>query len=261
LTAALELSRLGIPVRVIDKETAPPTTSRAIGVQARTLELLQLRGLSDELVRLGNHGLAGSVYGGGKRLFRLDFTQIESRYDYLLFVSQAETERVLRDALREGVTIEWGVELVGLSQDTLSNDPSPVKAVLRHKDDRLEETQASYLISAEGAHSTVRATLGLQFEGKTLNEQYALGDLHIDGELAETDFHIFSSEHGLLALFPMGGRRFRLIAGNPLGTPDKDNPPVLEELQAVYDQRSHIPARFHDMAWSSWFRITRASRT
>jgi 2-polyprenyl-6-methoxyphenol hydroxylase-like FAD-dependent oxidoreductase len=256
LTAALELSRLGVSVRIIDRQSAPSTTSRAIGVQARTLELLQLRGLSEELVRLGNPGLAGSVYGGGKRVFRLDFTQVDSRYHYLLFVSQADTERVLREAIeKRGVVVEWSVELIGLSQDMLSHDASPVKVVLRHADGRLEQAQASYLISAEGAHSMVRATLDLPFEGKTLDEQYALGDLHIDGELAETDFHIFSSEHGFMGLFPMGDRRFRLIASNPISKPNKETVPALEELQAIYDQRSHIPARFRDMGWSSWFRI------
>jgi len=101
LTAALELSRLGIPVRIIDKQSAPPTTSRAVGVQARTLELLELRGLADEMVRLGNPGLAASFYGRGKRVFRLDFTRIDSRYHYLLFISQAETERILRTAVEK----------------------------------------------------------------------------------------------------------------------------------------------------------------
>jgi 2-polyprenyl-6-methoxyphenol hydroxylase-like FAD-dependent oxidoreductase len=256
LTAALELSRLGVSVRIIDRQSAPSTTSRAIGVQARTLELLQLRGLSEELVRLGNPGLAGSVYGGGKRVFRLDFTQVDSRYHYLLFVSQADTEQVLREAIeKRGVVVEWSVELIGLSQDMLSHDASPVKVVLRHADGRLEQAQASYLISAEGAHSMVRTTLDLQFEGKTRDEQYALGDLHMDGDLAETDFHIFSSEHGFMGLFPMGDRRFRLIASNPISKPNKKTVPALEELQAIYDQRSHIPARFRDMSWSSWFRI------
>jgi 2-polyprenyl-6-methoxyphenol hydroxylase-like FAD-dependent oxidoreductase len=70
LTAALELSRLGVPLRIIDEQAAPATTSRAVGVQARTLELLELRGLSDEMVGLGNPGLAASFYGGGKRAFQ-----------------------------------------------------------------------------------------------------------------------------------------------------------------------------------------------
>jgi 2-polyprenyl-6-methoxyphenol hydroxylase-like FAD-dependent oxidoreductase len=256
LTAALELSRLGVPVRIIDKLATPATTSRAVGVQARTLELLELRGLAEEMVRLGNPGLAASIYAGGKRVFRLDFTRIDSRYHYSLFISQAETERILRTAVeKQGVRIERGVELVGLAQDMLSPDPNPVRVVLRHADGRLEQAQAPWLISAEGAHSTVRATLDLPFEGHTRDEQYALGDLHVEGELAETDVHIFSSAHGFLGLFPMGNRRFRLIASNPLSRPSKDAAPALEELQAIYDQRSPIPARFRDMSWSSWFRI------
>src|SRR5258708_36989855 len=86
-TPVLDLSRLGVPVRIIDKQAAPATTSRAVGVQARTLELLELRGLADEMVRLGNPGLAASFYDGSKRIFRLDFTRIDSRYHYLQFIS------------------------------------------------------------------------------------------------------------------------------------------------------------------------------
>ena len=133
----------------------------------------------------------------------------------------------------------------------LSPEPNPVKVVLRHADGRLEQAQAPWLISAEGAHSTVRATLDLPFEGKTRDEQYTLGDLHIDGELAETDLHIFSSAHGFLGLFPMGNRRFRLMASNPLSRPSKDTAPTLAELQAIYHERSQIPARFREMSWSS----------
>src|SRR5271170_5018731 len=71
----------------------------------------------------------------------LDFTRIDSRYHYLLFISQAETERILRTAVeKQGVRIERGVELVGLAQDVLSHDPNPVKVVLRYADGRLEQT-------------------------------------------------------------------------------------------------------------------------
>src|SRR5260370_1031478 len=208
------------------------------------------------MVRLGTPGLAASFYGGGKRVFRVCFTRIDSRYHCLFFISQAETERILRTAVeKQGVRIERGVELLGLAQDVLSHDANPVRVVLRHGDGRLEQAQAPWLISAEGAHSIVRATLDLPFEGKTREEQYALGDLHIDGELAETDLHIFSSEHGFLGLFPMGKRRFRLMASNRLSWPSKDTAPALQELQAIHDQRSPIPAPFRDMSWSSWFRI------
>jgi hypothetical protein len=63
------------------------------------------------------------------------------------------------------------------------------------------------------------------------------------------------SDHGFMGLFPMGGEHFRLIASNPLSEPSKDAEPSLDELQRIYDQRSPIQARFHDLTWSSWFRI------
>ena len=68
MTAALELARFGIPVRLIERAVEPATTSRAIGVQARTLELLEPRGLAEQLVKAGNLGIGGSIYGGGKLL-------------------------------------------------------------------------------------------------------------------------------------------------------------------------------------------------
>jgi 2-polyprenyl-6-methoxyphenol hydroxylase-like FAD-dependent oxidoreductase len=201
----------------------------------------------------GNRGQFGSIYGEGKRTFRLDFSRNGSRYGYMLFISQAETEATLRGALeQQQVTIEREVEFVALSQ---SDRGDSVKAVLRHRDGNLEEVDCDYLIDSEGAHSISRTTLGLHFQGKTREEKYALGDLYIDGDLPSTDFHIFSSEFGFMGLFPMGGDRFRLIASNPLSDPEKVKAPSLEELQQIYDQRSHIPARFHDMSWSSWFRI------
>lgn len=265
MTAALELSRLGVPVRLIDKAPAPPPgapppaeRSRAIGVQARTLELLEMRGLADEMLRQGHPTAAVSVYSGGKRLLHLDFSHIDSRYHYLLFVSQMETERILREAIEKlGVRIERGVELVGFAQDALTPDPCPVKVVVRHPDARLEQIRAPWLIDAEGAHSTVRATLALPFSGHTRDETYALGDIAVDGDLSQDEFHLFSTEYGFLGLFPMGGRRFRIIAGVAPSTmtASTGRAPAIEDLQAIYDERSPIEARFSDMRWASWFRI------
>jgi 2-polyprenyl-6-methoxyphenol hydroxylase-like FAD-dependent oxidoreductase len=253
MMAAIELSRFNIPVRLIEKKTEPETSSRAIGVQARTLELLEQRGLGSSLVKLGNHGLAFSLYGDGKRIWRLDFERISSKYNYLLFVSQAETENVLREALdKAGVTIERNLTFLALGQ---TDRDTTLTAVLQHTDGSLEQFECSYLIDAEGAHSIARGTVGLHFEGKSHVEAYALGDLHIDGDLVETDFHIFSSEHGFMSMFPMGGCRFRVMADNPISQQSKGTAPSLEELQQIYNQRSHIPAKFRDMSWSSWFRI------
>jgi 2-polyprenyl-6-methoxyphenol hydroxylase-like FAD-dependent oxidoreductase len=262
MMAALELSRLGIPIRVIEKAPgspqagAPREKSRAIGVQARTLELLEMRGLSQELVHRGHPTPGGGIYAGNKRLFRLDFSRIDSRYPYSLLVSQTVTEQVLRDAVEaQGVVIERGVELVGFAQDALAPDPNPVKVVLRHVDGRLEQTQAPWLIDAEGAHSTVRTMLDLPFEGRTLEETYALADVLADGDLGDEDFYIFTTPRGPLGMYPLGRGRFRLVATVAPSKARTGPAPTVEELQAIYDARSPVPARLSDMSWGSWFRI------
>ncbi len=211
LAAALELRRFGIPVRIIDEKEGPAQTSRAVGIQARTLEELELRGLAGDLVRIGHHANGGDIYGQGKLLVHVDFTKIPSSYNYLLFLSQNETDRVLREALEaEGAAVEWGVKMIAFGQDS-----SGITATLEHSDGSIEEVRPAYVIDAEGAHSIIRSTLGLQFKGKTLDETFVLGDVHVSGDLPNTSFHIFSSELGFLGMFPMGGSHFRLVAGNP----------------------------------------------
>ena len=260
MTAALELSRFGVPVRLIDKLPTPSPAdaeqSRAVAVQARTLELLEMRGLSQELAEIGHPTVGASFYGDARRFLHLDLSQVGSRYNYILLVSQKVTERVLHEAIeKKGVVVEHGVEFAGFAPGAPAAEAKPLKVLLRHSDGHLEETEATWLIDAEGAHSLVRKTLNLPFEGRTFDTQYVLGDLFVDGDLSESEYHVFTSEHGNMGLFPMGHARFRLIAANPIATPSEEAAPTIDELQAIYDQRSHIPARFRDMIWASWFRV------
>ena len=253
MMAALELTRFGIPVRLVEKKLEPETTSRAVGVQARTLELFEQRGIAHKLVEDGNPGVAASAWGGGKRVFRLEFKSIDGKYQYLLFVSQATTEGALRDALAAaGVEVEWGVTMTSFGQPEQGDT---INTTLEDRDGKVEQLHCAYVISSEGTHSTARKTLNLPFEGKALDEQYALGDLHVEGDLPESDLHVFSSGYGFMGMFPMGGGRWRLIASNPISEPSKDTEPSIDELQKLYDQRSPIPVKFHDMTWSSWFHI------
>lgn len=146
MTAAIELNRFGIPVRLIDKLLEPVSTSRAAVVQARTLELFEQRGLANTMLEAGNKGIAASFYGHDKLGFRMEFSDIDSRYHYLLCISEAETERILRERLtRQGVAIEWGVTLTAFAQADLTGS---LTTTLLHSDGRLEEFEPSYLIDA-----------------------------------------------------------------------------------------------------------------
>ncbi|TMV89704.1 2-polyprenyl-6-methoxyphenol hydroxylase [Thioclava sp. BHET1] len=255
LTAALELSRMGVRVRLVDRAAGPATTSRAIGVHARTLELLAQRGLAQELIATGMKIRGGDIHGDGKSLMRLDFSTLPSRFPYILFTPQSNTEAMLRKALaRQGVEVEWGTELIAFGQHERAGRTTGIEAVLR-TEDGIAAQDVSWLIATEGAHSLSRATLGVPFEGETMPEQFALADLQIDGEIAPEDLHMYSSEHGLMGLFPLGAQRFRLIVSHPPGGEDRSAPPRLDQLQAAFDARADRPARLHDLTWSSWFQI------
>ncbi|CAM6115767.1 unnamed protein product [Calypogeia fissa] len=217
MTAALELSRLHIPVRIVEKMAAPATSSRAVGVQARTMELFEQRGLAPSMLEKGNQGIALSYYAqearGGNRAGG--------------GVSRIFAVRSRLWSCREG------------NSETQRRIPRGLRLRVPHR----------------RVHSVCRTTMDVQFKGTTRDEMYSLGDLHVDSDdLAQTDAHVFSSEFGVMALFPLRGDRYRFIAGNPLSAPS-ESPPSLDELQKTFDQRSHFPARFHDMTWSSRFRI------
>ncbi|TKC91561.1 FAD-binding monooxygenase [Trinickia terrae] len=270
LAAATSLARSRIPVRLVDKAAQPSPHSRAIGIQARTLELLEQHRIVEPFLELGHRARAANLYSNGHRLARLDFDPLQTRYPYLLFLDQSVTERLLTEHLATlGVSIERGVELTRLTQGA-----SRVEAELSHADGRSEVAHAAYMIGADGAHSTVRHLLGVGFAGKTFEQTFLLADLQAVSDWSDDEFHIFASGEGLVALFPMGGGRHRLIADNPpalaaavadstLGSAQdsthREPPPCavpsLDECRRIVARRVHGRLDLDAMAWSSYFNV------
>jgi 2-polyprenyl-6-methoxyphenol hydroxylase-like FAD-dependent oxidoreductase len=259
LAAAIELARFGIPVRLVDKYTSPPDTSRALAVQSRTVELMQQRGVAEEMLRLGNRGFAAtlhaqSAHSGIEVLGKVDFHDIDSRFNFVLLLAQSETERIFREHLtRAGVTVERETELIAFSQGAGAS--SGVRATLRKAGGELEDLEAAYLIDAEGAHSLVRHSMDLPFEGASLPNTYAVADVYLDGDVLEDELSIYIAETGLIAAFPMGNRRFRIIATEKQQIPLDAPAPSLDEIAAAWAEGVHIPVHFRDLQWSSRFRI------
>jgi 2-polyprenyl-6-methoxyphenol hydroxylase-like FAD-dependent oxidoreductase len=251
LTAALELSRLGVGVRIVDRAPERSLTSRALGVQARTIELLRVRGVGDEMLRLGNAARATALYSEGEKLAAIELHRMPSEFNYILLLAQSETERLLTEQLnRQGVKIERGVEMAALTKH-----PDGISAVLRSGDGAEEVLDASYLIAADGSHSAIRKALGLSFTGRSLTHDYVLGDLHLAGDIPEDQLSIFLARNGFLAVFPMGDGRFRFMATDPDGLTGDKGDPTLEDIQQLYDRTVYRPAQLYNLNWSSRFRI------
>ncbi|PRC41608.1 2-polyprenyl-6-methoxyphenol hydroxylase [Mycobacterium sp. ITM-2017-0098] len=251
LIAALELSRLGVEVRIVDRAAEPSRESRALAVQARTLELLRVRGVTDEMLPLGNRAHGAALHAGARQIAAIELNRMPSEFNYILMLAQSETELLLTEQLaRQGVKVERGVEVTAVRNSTVD-----VEVVMRSVGGATETVCAPYVIAADGPHSSLRKAMGLAFPGRTLPHNYVLADLCIDSELAQDQVSIFLARGGFVAVFPMGGGRYRLMATDPSGIVGDEGLPTVGQIQQLVDSTVHLPARLYSMNWSSRFRI------
>ncbi|KVS70373.1 FAD-dependent monooxygenase [Burkholderia cepacia] len=253
LAAAMSLARARVPVRIIDRLTAPAPHSRAIGIQARTLELLEQHRAVEPFLALGHRAHAAALHADGRVIARLDFDPLHTRYPYLLFLDQTVTERLLAEHLaRLGVPVERGATLTACDAGGASLDVS-----IRRADGRDESFAPSYLIAADGAHSTVRHLLGLGFTGQAFEQTFLLADFAAIPDWPDEEIHLFATPEGMAGLFPMGGGRYRLVADRPPGSDASSDAPVpsLAECDAIVRARAGASISPSDLAWSSYFHL------
>ncbi len=249
LTMAMALKRLGVEVRIVDRSAARTDRSKALVVWPRTLELLDIQGCVQGFLEAGLEGTGARIQAGGQELVHLAFATARSAYRFALFLPQSETERLLEAELSAiGTAVERRVELLSFAEDGQG-----VAATLRHPDGRTETMRASFLVGCDGAHSTVRHGLGMPFAGTTEESDWVLADLEIDGGLPPTELLVCWQPDGILALFPIVGGRFRVVAN--VGEATGQAEPTLGEVQALLDARGPRGLRAHDPFWLSRFHI------
>jgi 2-polyprenyl-6-methoxyphenol hydroxylase-like FAD-dependent oxidoreductase len=211
LVLALWLTKLGVRVRIIDKTEGPGTTSRALAVQARTLEFYSQVGLADAVVDHGRRVIAANLWVAGKKAARGVFGDMGaglSPFPFALIYPQDEHERLLIAQLsRAGVEVERRTELLRFEN---SNDR--VRAHLKRADGELETCEAAYIAGCDGAHSTVRETLGIGFPGGTYAHLFYVADVQASGAVMDGELHVGLDATDFLAVFPLKGEgRARLV--------------------------------------------------
>lgn len=262
LAAALELSRLGVSVRIIDKLPAPSAVPRTLVLHPWTLELLEQRGLSPELLPASSRITHAAIYGQNQLLGMAGLTRDQAHRRHLLLVRQAELERLLREQLAcRDVTVGYSTELVALTQAESGWQHQPgspsVTAVLRHRDGRLEELVASYLISADGMDSATGKLLGLPVPDRPDGRPHVLADLQLDSGLRGDVITVGLGRDGFAVLLPHGDGWFQFIATDPQAGCGDGGSPGKAELQQVANRFLPTPARLRDLRWSSRFRASR----
>jgi 2-polyprenyl-6-methoxyphenol hydroxylase-like FAD-dependent oxidoreductase len=240
LLLAGDLAAAGVSVTVLERRPAHETNlTRAFAVHARTLEVLDARGLADDLVSTGAR-VDGLQF---LNRLRVDLSWLPSRFPYLLITPQYQTERLLEErAVKHGAEILRGSEVLGVRQD---RDGVDVRTDTR-------TWRASYVVGTDGVRSTVRAAVGAPFPGRTVARSVMLADVRLaaapdDVVTANADGHTF----GFLA--PFGDGWYRVIAWRRDRQLPDDAPVELDEIRATVRQALGTDYGIYDARWLGRF--------
>ncbi len=251
LTLAAHLHHHGLACRIIDRSPTPSQTSKALVLWGRSLEMLDNLGIVEDFLRAGLFLNAVRLHGGARLLAHIPFTPAGTEYPRPLMLAQSETERLLAEHLRRvGIVVERPVELTAFT-----DHGDHILATLRHEDGREESVHCDWLLGCDGAHSTVRKTLGLEFTGEVEPNDFLLADCRVEGSIPHDELSLFWHHKGVLAFFPFADR-FRVIAdmGMVHGTAHPPDP-ALADVQRIVNERGPAGVRLSEPHWLSGFRI------
>ncbi|KAI5268177.1 2-polyprenyl-6-methoxyphenol hydroxylase-like oxidoreductase [Aureobasidium subglaciale] len=211
LCLALWLGRLGISFRIIDQASGPGTTSRAIIVHARTLEMYQSLGIAEDIISHGSKLENVTIAQQGQIKGSLKFGNVGtglSPFPFILSLPQDIQERVLIDHLSSaGITIERSTSLESLRQTEHG-----AVARVRGRDGEHEDIVASYVAGCDGARSTVRKSSGIKFEGGTYEQRFFVSDVNAEGHIPTGNVNIFASGRDFCIAIPLPGeQRYRVL--------------------------------------------------
>lgn len=245
LLLAGDLAGAGVPVTVLERRgDEVSNVSRAFGVHARTLELLDDRGVASEIVE-------GAAKVSELQLFgrvRVDLSRVPSRFPYLLITPQYNVERVLlKRAIDAGAQIVYDAEVVELHQDD-----DGVRVDTRSQDGTVTSHHASYLVGTDGVRSAVRHALGLPYPGRSVLKSIMLADVRL-AEEPEDVLTVNGVGDGFAFIAPFGGGWYRVFAWDRRHQVSDDAPLTLAEVAEVTRRAIGTDFGMHDPRWMSRF--------
>lgn len=233
LTAALELARRGYRPRIVDKAAGPAEESRALGVHARTLQILEPAGLTARFLAAGSPIRRMHIEEAGVRLMTLELSKLRTDYPFILGLPQAETERLLQEAIEaQGLAVEWGCALSGLET------PEAPRVTLQGPRGQ-ESFSPDLVIGCDGAHSPVRKACGIDFLGEQMPAAFGLVDLRFREPIPPEDAVARILPDGILGFLPMSDRFGRYVSNH-------------QDVLALVPDRDNIEA----VVWQSHFKIS-----
>lgn len=255
LALACQLIRYGVDFVIIDTKDTTTPFSRAIGVQARTLEIYEQIGLADKLIALGKPAEKVRMIAGGEvrgEAVLKDIGAGMSAYPFMLVVEQGKHEKLLYDHIvAEGRKVHWNEHLT-----SFTHDDSGVAATIANADGTERIIKAKYLVGCDGAKSLVRHQLGLTFEGDTVDRLFYVADVQIDWEYPHDALQVCLATHTLTAFFPMvGDNRYRIVGTFPEGHDIDEGEILFEEIERQIEADTELRLDISHVNWFSVYKV------
>jgi 2-polyprenyl-6-methoxyphenol hydroxylase-like FAD-dependent oxidoreductase len=248
LMMAAQLLRYGVQLVIIDSKKGPTNESKAMAVQARSLEIYRQMGLVDKVLSDGKPAYGFEFNEGGKPVASLSLNNIgdvQTLYPFIHMYPQSKNERLLLDYLTLNCCpVYWETTLSAFTQNkdniTVSLESGGVQQALT----------SDWVIGADGTHSTTRKQLNISFSGDTYKHRFYLADLKLDANVDDNLLHLFLSSKGFAAFFPMPeANAFRIVGSLPEGLDDKDE----LQLEDILPHLKSVTSSSFNVIANKWF--------
>jgi 2-polyprenyl-6-methoxyphenol hydroxylase-like FAD-dependent oxidoreductase len=254
LMLANQLVRRGLRVQIIDRHSGPAQQSRAMAVQARTMEIYSKLGIADQALALGQTGTGANMWAEGRWSARIplgDIGQDQSPFPYVLILGQDDNERIMgKHLLDQGVSVQWNTELLKFEQQ-----PDSVTATIKTADGVTKQISAAYMAGCDGARSAVREQSGITFPGAPYEHVFFVADTVATGPMRQGELNVYLWRDGFHLLFPMRGQdHWRIVGMLPRQLRERENLTFDDVIPAVRDEAG-AALDFKSCSWFSTYRI------
>jgi len=254
LMLANQLGRRGVRAMIVDRHAGPARETRALGVQARTLEIYSHLGIIEQALQLGKRATGANMWAAGRRMARVplgDSGRDLSPFPFLLILGQDDNERLLGELLAKwDMAVAWNTELVGLRQEA-----DQVIAKVRQPDGTIREVRAAWVAGCDGARSMVREASGIAFPGAPYEHVFFVADTEITGPMVRDELNVYFWRDGFRVFFPMRGTdHWRIVGIVPPELRGKDDL-TLDDVIPSFREEAGAGVVLQNCSWFSTYRI------
>jgi 2-polyprenyl-6-methoxyphenol hydroxylase-like FAD-dependent oxidoreductase len=254
LMLANQLARRGVKPRIIDRHSGPAQQSRAMAVQARTMEIYSKMGIIDKALSLGERATGGNMWANGRWTARIpvgDIGESLSPFPFVLMLGQDDNELIMGEKLREyGIAVEWNTELTAIEQH-----PDHVDVTLKLPDGSTRKIGAAWVAGCDGSRSPVRELSGIKFPGEPYEHTFFVADTEATGSMKPGELNVYLWKDGFHLFFPMRGKDgWRVIGILPKHLRQRDDL-TFEEVVPAIQQEAGTNLSFKACHWFSTYRI------